>query len=895
MGIHQIGQYRLVRQLASGGMGQLFKAEDVRTGQPVAIKLIKGPLAGNEAARMRFVREARAAGQLRHRNICGTYDIGQIQGALYMVQEYLSGAPLSALVSQSAGVPMRKKLEMAAEICDALGYAHRHGIVHRDLKPSNIFVSRDGTAKIIDFGLAEFANLSNSLVQGGGTPLYMSPEQLGGEKLDGRSDIWSAGATFYELLTGALAYHSVREITSGPPPVVPRHIPLAAELNRLLARMLAKDRTQRFATAEEVAAELRKLQQALDSADQVTIINPDSQPSGNLSVSSLGPSSSGGTVPPPPPSVQQPALQASTGQAPMRSAAAPAPAPSQGYAGLDVGLDPGGRGRVDYREEVCSSRARGVALPRIIPTGAVGLALALLAGTVVGVVKLALWAVDSLQRRPRCRHCHLWMIRVSRWERFVTSTSEIVQGYRDCVAALKENLWEDAAKLLCVHGSHQAAVYTCIRYSLEYFECAFCADQAARLSAADLVNSKWMARERHGIAYRAGSDNPALQKAGRLAHSLSVLKLALLKEKGVRSAESVDVLAPKRGLDWALLGRVALILLVGIFVLRTVVAIARFPRGTPVSAWFPTAMEEIDSHGYHLFRIQLQSSSGTFSARVENQRLLATHPIIYFVAESNAGNAVVPTVQQGVVIRGGPAPAAGQASGTLPPALSFYQTSKQFGGGTSYFFKVLDDGHLWSAIENTRVVSGTIPTTLRFARYWLVFAVRNPPALTAGTAVQPTIKAVTKPMTLQEFLAAHPAAIQRPYFYGKATYAGGYRMDGKLIAQDHALAAQLFRLASDKADPYAENSLAYLEEIGDGVPKDPSAAVSLYEKAAKDGSIEAEVNLGRLYENGIGVTKDLKRAIEWYRLGAKDGDVTAAHKVKELSRRSNTASVSRAK
>ncbi|MBI4166883.1 MAG: alpha/beta fold hydrolase [Acidobacteria bacterium] len=295
-----LGPYRVRSLLGEGGMGVLFRAEDTRLGRAVAIKLLPVEVGHAPESRARFEREARAAAALNHPNICTIYDIGEHHDRSYIVMELLEGqtlheriaaAPDSASTATGAQGPFQTKelLDLAIQIADALEAAHSEGIIHRDIKPANIFVTKRGQPKVLDFGLAKLAedrdqeisstfSQRNSTRRGPltepGTPLgtisYMSPEQVRGETLDTRTDLFSFGAVLYEMATGRRAFKEANSVliidsilNRQPPDVLQLNPQAPAELVRIIQRALAKDRESRYQSAAEIRNDLLRLKDDL--------------------------------------------------------------------------------------------------------------------------------------------------------------------------------------------------------------------------------------------------------------------------------------------------------------------------------------------------------------------------------------------------------------------------------------------------------------------------------------------------------------------------------------------------------------------------------------------------------------------------------------------------------
>jgi len=269
--ISKIGKYDVVEILGKGGMGVVYKATDSRIGRLVAIKMMTGGFADNPDLLKRFYREAQATGMLQHPNIVIIYDLGDQDGNPYIVMEYLEGDPMDKLIANKREVSLVEKLNWIIQCCNGLNYAHQRGIVHRDIKPANIIILRDGSIKILDFGIARMGDKSMTRTgQVVGTITYMSPEQINAQVVDGRSDIFSTGVMLYELLTGALPFEgkdtasTLLKIIHEPPPPLKNFLPVfPPELEEVMHHALCKDREERYATAEDFAFDLSRVQEQL--------------------------------------------------------------------------------------------------------------------------------------------------------------------------------------------------------------------------------------------------------------------------------------------------------------------------------------------------------------------------------------------------------------------------------------------------------------------------------------------------------------------------------------------------------------------------------------------------------------------------------------------------------
>jgi serine/threonine protein kinase len=281
MTISTLGRYKIVSQLGRGAMGIVYQALDPAIERTVAIKTLNPHLSDENMGEVkeRFLREAKSAGRLNHPNVVTIYDVGEAEGVAYISMEFLEGRSLRQLLDAGSALSLKAISDIAAQIADALDYAHRSGIVHRDIKPANIMLSSTGLAKLTDFGIAFMA--SSSITQTGtmlGSPKYMSPEQVLGQAVDGRSDIFSLGVVLYEMLVRKTPFElqdittftlMQRIVNSAAPRVSEQGMDIPALFDAILSHALAKRPEDRFQRAIEFASELRKFSQSVVTALEV--------------------------------------------------------------------------------------------------------------------------------------------------------------------------------------------------------------------------------------------------------------------------------------------------------------------------------------------------------------------------------------------------------------------------------------------------------------------------------------------------------------------------------------------------------------------------------------------------------------------------------------------------
>src|SRR6202047_3203928 len=266
------GRYRIVSPLGKGGMGEVYRAEDLRLGQTVALKFLPRSLAQTEEALERFKREVRLGRQVSHPNVCRVFDIGEISETgdvgknfthTFLTMEFVDGEDLASLLRRIGRLPLDKAVEIARQLCAGLAAGHEHGIIHRDLKPANIMLDGRGRVRITDFGLAGLAAEIKGDAARAGTPAYMSPEQFAGQELTPKSDLYSLGLVLYEVLTGkhpfeASSVEQMARLRDKSAPTAPSQFikDLNLLVERVILRCLEKDPGKRPASALQVAAAL---------------------------------------------------------------------------------------------------------------------------------------------------------------------------------------------------------------------------------------------------------------------------------------------------------------------------------------------------------------------------------------------------------------------------------------------------------------------------------------------------------------------------------------------------------------------------------------------------------------------------------------------------------------
>jgi serine/threonine protein kinase/tetratricopeptide (TPR) repeat protein len=271
------GRYQIIEELGKGGMGKVYRVQDTKLDEEVALKLIKPEIASDKQTLERFSNELKLARKIGHRNVGRMFELMQEEGTHFITMEYVPGEDLKSFIRRSRQLTVGTAIAIAKEVCEGLAEAHRLGVVHRDLKPSNIMIDKEGNARIMDFGIAR--SLKGKGITGAGvmigTPEYMSPEQVEGKEADQRSDIYSLGIILYEMLTGRPTFEgdtplaiAVKQKTETPrdPRLVNAQIP--DDLSRLILKCLEKDKEKRYPTVEELYSDLDRIEKGFPTAER---------------------------------------------------------------------------------------------------------------------------------------------------------------------------------------------------------------------------------------------------------------------------------------------------------------------------------------------------------------------------------------------------------------------------------------------------------------------------------------------------------------------------------------------------------------------------------------------------------------------------------------------------
>ena len=268
------GRYEIIEELGKGGMGRVYRVEDTKLKHEVALKLIKPEIARDKKTIERFRNELKIARNIRHKNVCGMFDLGETEGAHFITMEYIRGEDLKSFIHRSGQLALGTSIRIAKQICEGLSEAHKLGVVHRDLKSNNIMIDKEGNVRIMDFGIAR--SLEAKGITGAGmmigTPEYMSPEQVEGKEVDQRSDIYSLGVILYEMLTGRVPFEGDTAFTIGVKhkseiPKDPKEFntQIPEDLSRLILRCMEKDREKRYPQAGELLSQLNNLEKGIST------------------------------------------------------------------------------------------------------------------------------------------------------------------------------------------------------------------------------------------------------------------------------------------------------------------------------------------------------------------------------------------------------------------------------------------------------------------------------------------------------------------------------------------------------------------------------------------------------------------------------------------------------
>ncbi|PWU09012.1 MAG: hypothetical protein C5B47_03920 [Verrucomicrobia bacterium] len=545
----QIGDYKLTHRIGAGGMGTVFRALDPSS-RPVALKFIGSHAEINETVfgklspgdspalnlryRMMLVREARLAMGLNHPNIVRVFDYNQHRGMLYIVMELLGGRSLDQAIPLHAAIPVAMKISLVSQLCAALEYAHSHNVIHRDIKPGNCRVLPDGKLKALDFGIAARPKEGAGDLKLVGTPPYMAPELLDPRpQYSEKADIWAVGVTLYQLLTGRLPFTGTslpelrNNVIQEDFPPLNDQLPNRELLTAILKRALAKDPRERYRSAAEFGYQLSLVGNAHPTASSASGNAPQADEDRWWATNA----------------VQETAITS------------PLPAPAERHISPVSGEVKVRRGShtvrfADYNRwlfgwvpawvlfslsyalaEVAGWSLHGrwsfwVFLALLAYLGGLMIPL-FIAGSIVLFV-LAFW--EKLAGTPRCCRCREIVQHRSRTTTFAYTQTAWRHASSDCLAALQENLWDDASRLLSIHGALAAppegerTAYPQLRLHLDMYSCGSCGDELAILTTEDRFKAAWGTRpEYEGMCKSSGM--PAIKRGftKRLAGVLQAL------------------------------------------------------------------------------------------------------------------------------------------------------------------------------------------------------------------------------------------------------------------------------------------------------------------------------------------------------------------------------------
>ncbi len=274
------GRYEIIEELGKGGMGRVYRVEDKKTREELALKLIKPEISADKKTIERFTNELRLAHEISHRNVCRMYHLGEEKGTSYITMEYVPGEDLRNSIRRFGQLPIGKSISIANQICEGLAEAHRLGVVHRDLKSNNIMIDKEGNARIMDFGIARSVK-TEGLTDSGvmiGTPEYMSPEQVEGKEVDQRSDIYALGVILYEMLTGRIPFEgdtpmsiAIKHKSEAPQDPKSLNFQIPDGLSQMILKCLEKDKQRRYQNTGEVCSELNRIEEEIATTQKTAL------------------------------------------------------------------------------------------------------------------------------------------------------------------------------------------------------------------------------------------------------------------------------------------------------------------------------------------------------------------------------------------------------------------------------------------------------------------------------------------------------------------------------------------------------------------------------------------------------------------------------------------------